>query len=96
MEMVRHHGIAQHGASKDLAQFLDAFGNPLLAMLEIAIDVSIKSEQPRPAHAASNAVVGSGLVWAYVIAAGLGHKARISIEIDVWCQRKPRTLVSRI
>jgi hypothetical protein len=96
MEVVRHHGIAQHRASKDFAQFLDALGNPMLAVIDVAIDVSVKSEQPRPAHSASHAMVGSGLVWAYVGAAGLGHKATISIEIDVWCQKKPYVRVSRI
>jgi hypothetical protein len=96
MEVVRHHGIAQHRASKDFAQFLDAFGNPMLAVIEVAIGVSIKTEQPRPANAARHAVVGPGLVWAYVIATRLGHGATIGTEIDDWCQKKPRARVSGV
>jgi hypothetical protein len=41
-------------------------------------------------------MIGSGLVWAYVGAAGLGHGAIMSLEVDVWCQKKPRAIVSGV
>ena len=73
VQMIAHHRPSVNSAGKNVAQCQNAGFDPRFSVLEAFAEVFIEAAQPRPAHAAVDAVKCSGLGWIDELAAGLGH-----------------------
>jgi hypothetical protein len=93
MKVIAHDRVAVDRYGENLSKQREPVFDPMLAMVEAAMVVAVHSKQPRSAHASGDAMVGSGVIWAYVVAARLGHGASLSRCLVHGCQTLPRRFV---
>ena len=84
VQMVAHNGPGVNAAGENVAQRQNTRLNPRLSMLETLAQVFVEATQPRSAHAAVDAVKGSGLGWIDELAAGLGHGSSVGLRVLWW------------
>ena len=80
VQMIAHHSPSVNSAGKNVAQRQNAGFDPRFSVLETFAEVFVEAAQPRPAHAAVDAVKRSGLGWIDELAAGLGHGRSVGAQ----------------
>jgi hypothetical protein len=73
VQMVAHHRVAHDGDGEELGEEVDAVFDPLTAVIEVPAGVGIVPAQPRPPHAASDAVIAARQAAGGEVFAGAGH-----------------------
>ena len=80
VQMIAHHSPSVNAAGKNVTERQNARFDPRFSVLETFVEVFIEATQPRPAHAAVEAVKRSGLGWIDELAAGLGHGPNVGVR----------------
>ena len=83
VQMIAHHSTSVNSAGKNVVQRQNTRFDPRLSVLETFAEVFIEAAQPRPAHAAVEAVKRSGLSGIDELAAGLSHGRSVSLLAGV-------------
>ena len=86
MKVIAHHGIAQYRTGKKLSQFGNLAFNPWFSMFKGFLQIAIPAAEPRTPNTARNAMIGSGVVDADDVFAGLGLKKSLPHVARWRCQ----------